>query len=682
MHFLVNPLLCLSRTTEKTGPTEFSDTQTYINSFTFVPNGSISIYHAPNSGINTIGGIEQQKLGLSNDEEHVLKWNIQVDNIDYIENIVVSNEIKDLVFKRSIAKLFIVGLGLIKLQTWFYNLPSKLIGNPLFNKLCVALYQTIRTKQAQVYLRKYGQRDLVYVCSREELVELWKLCEKLQTSAFPLSEQSGDTTSSLVSGLTSLLFYTKEVWSTDRGGHSYATATLPKLRFLLKRAVPKSKTMYPSYVTYAQSQTLSSGRKPHSHLAISEKAKAELKAPSSLFTNHYTYSPLSKTSLQPFYQPTPPLQEAPSSELLGVVQEFLPSGATSSVLDSKELPSGRQVPTDPQGRKQTGQGSHQGEQSKGARSGSVQSGGTSSGVGGQGGASGSDGGDGDPPWKHTYTKSHYDDEPKPKKKKKKKKAVEDEKEVLNSADSVTSDDEPKPKPKQQLQSTDRSYNEWKSDDAGFEQTRRNDSGTHLDLPLSTPHSAFAKEEQKTQPHLPDLFPLGYIEKKSHCHDSHKDQNLEASLVSLQHEETQNLPMPFPINASPPRLSPQTWTPPSPLEDMLPSPPSSPSSHDSAVSFQSVPNSTSYSSLSDTSTGIEETEQPAGDSELAIFPPLSSLVAAEPSTIASSSPPHTTMEQPNLPIPFRSQVSPYATSESATDDDSDASNDEKGDRANG
>ena len=572
--------------------------------------------------------------------------------------------------------------NLVKQQTGLFNPQGKLILDPQFNKSRVALHSALRAKESQVNRKAQvnlnGQsRNQGYTFSEVEIHhQLWKMfIDKIggvSEHEFPfLEEQSDHTPSFSASVFPSLPHYCEdEMWCTVRGGNLNATATLQKVRVIVKPAVPKAKSLPSSYVKPLQQAPVPSagGNPPRSDLAISAKSKAELKAQ----LNLKDYSllnlfPLSNTSIKAFHRPTPPLQEASPSELFDAVQDFLPISAT---LDSRsELPPGRQVP---QGKRQTGQGSYQGEQSKGATSGSVQNQEISSGVGGQSGASGGDGGDRDPPWKDT--RSHYDDDPKPKKKKKKKKAVEDEKEVLNSADSVTSDDEPKPKPKPQPQS-DVPYYEWEADD---EQPRRIDSGTHPESPLPTPHSAFAEEEHKTQPHFPEPCLPGYT---AYCQDN---QNVGASLVSPLHEETQNLPVPFSLNMSPPRLSPQSLSPSTspcpPFEDMFVFPPSSP--NDSAVSFQSEAGSTSYSSLSDTSTGIEETQNPASDGELPIFPPLSSLPAAEPSTTANSSPPPTTMEQPNLPKPFHSQVSPRATSESGSDDDSDASNGEKGDRVNG
>ena len=294
----------------------------------------------------------------------------------------------------------------------------------------------LRVKEAQVYLRKAqvnlsGQTQEYTLSEVEISVQLWKMFfEKIGLSGyrFPLSEESDHTTSVPASVFPSLPRYCSDVmWCTVRGGNSKATATLKKVRTLFKQAVPKAKSLPLSYAKPLQQVPVPSagGNLPHSDLAISAKSKAELKAQSNLNDHSLlTLFPRGKTSLKAFYQPTAPLSEASPSDLFTAVQDFLPSGATCGVLDSKDIPSGRQVPNHPQGRGQQGQGSYQGEQSKGAVSGNVQCSGGLGGLGGACGGGGGSGGDGDPPW--NGRRSHYDEE-----------VTEDEDE----------DDDPKPKPK-------------------------------------------------------------------------------------------------------------------------------------------------------------------------------------------------------------------------------------------
>ena len=360
---------------------------------------------------------------------YTLYSNAQINIVNINPILNKTNEL----IKFSIGSEVLVNNNLVKQQIGSFNsLGNKVV---LLYKSRLALH-SLRVKEAQVFLRKLqvnlsGQTQGYTLSEVEVSAQLWKMfIEKIGISEyqFPLSEQSDHTTSVPASVFPSLPRYCSDVmWCTVRGGNSNATATLQKVRMLFKQAVPKARSLPSSYAKPLQQAPVPSagGNLPHSDLAISPKSKAELNAQSNL-NDHSLLNlfPRTKTSLKAFYRPMPPLQGASSSELLDTVQEFLPSRATSSVLDSKDIPSGRQVPNDPQGSGQQGQGSYQ-EQSNGATSGSVQSGG---GVGGQGGAcgsgSGGNGGDGDRP--RDSRRSHYDEE-----------VTEDE----------DDDEDPKPKPK-------------------------------------------------------------------------------------------------------------------------------------------------------------------------------------------------------------------------------------------
>ena len=535
-----------------------------------------------------------------------------------------------------------------------YDLPTKVIMDSQSNKVYMALSAALRSKEVRLVLRKLMLNT--GPLSISEILHLfhqwWKFFDvkcvesEYDTAAFtyPLLEELSNGVSLLQSAtVPGFLFLSRDysiglTWCADRGGNSLASSIFPKLRSSpTKQVVSKFKSL-PRTSMYATPQLASSvACKPRSNLAISAKAKAELKSQSV-----YQSFPSIITCPKAFNQPTSSLQDAFPPKLL-TLEGMSSSTAATSVLGSKETPGGRHVPKDPV-KGQTGPSSYKGGQTQGKESGSAPSGGTcSSGVGGASGASGGGGG-GDPPWKRTG--SLHDDEP-------------EEEEDTDSS----SDEEPelKPKPKIPQESEEQRVDGAAVCEDTHQHRYRKDSGTSLQFPVLTSHSGIAEDVAHNDELQNSL--IVYNSEKSH----HKNQS-EHNMVAEHNGATpfsygagatpfsnMNLPQVFAGNYSNP--SSPSWS----LHTCSSSPPASPSSplrmnmqqplYDSAILSES--RSSTFSSLSDTSVGIAETQQPQDGSEQPVFSPLPNPHIPQPSTTIeySSSPSPTDFIDGLFPFPI-------------------------------
>ena len=453
----------------------------------------------------------------------------------------------------------------------------------------------IRSKEGQVILQKLQQsrsHDGHTLSSQGEAElqhQLWKLFyERLveseyETAAF-LSSLPEDAVpgpyekASPVPGVPLVVMnYMFTQTSSDRGRKSLASAIFSKIqaRPSLKPKQAPSIVKHPAHTTAAEPRASLVSIKTCPELAISPETMAKLKAGAKYYSGFHHNQKTSTESL--------------SSQQATLLSELHVHAAmeASSSSGLPEAPCGRQVPKDPQGKRQSKKSSYEGKQShEGTSSGTLSSG--SSGVGGGSDAGGDGGGDRDPPKR---TSRRDDVEPD-------RKEEEEEEEEEDRGDSTGSDSEDEPRPKPQQGKNEHEFSGAFSAETQQEM-KRNDSGMNVQPPVPTNHSDLAMDTNLQIPQS-STYVVGSLQATpaQNLSGQHNSSTTNEAILPGQILSHTPLHM-FNWNASP-QISPQASLSSSPISPHLYT--SSPSLSDTPSAL--TPHSqTSSPSLSDTSSAL-------------------------------------------------------------------------------